>query len=69
MAMPTPTPAPFEQTPRSSGSRDTVRSATTEACWAPVKRFFVCALTVLVAGAALGGIIALKAAIYLSRLN
>jgi hypothetical protein len=69
MAMLTPTPAPFEQTPRSPGSRDTVRQVKTEAYGAPVKRFFLCALTVLVAGAALGGIIALKAAIYLSRLN
>jgi hypothetical protein len=69
MAMLTPTPAPFEQTPRSPGSRDTVWPVKTEAYGAPVKLFFLCALTVLLAGAALGGIIALKAAIYLSRLN
>jgi hypothetical protein len=34
-----------------------------------IKRICICVVTVLMAGAALAGIIALKAAIYLSRLN
>lgn len=36
---------------------------------AAIKRFCLCALVILLTGGALAGVIALKAAIYLARLN
>jgi hypothetical protein len=66
MTILTPTRSPAE---RASGTPEAVRLGRAEARRAAVKRFFLCALTVLLAGGAIAGIIALKAAIYLSRFN
>jgi hypothetical protein len=65
----THTRGPFERISNSPGRRDTVDAGRAEAHLATFKRFCRCALTVLLVGGAVAGIIALKAAIYLSRLN
>jgi hypothetical protein len=59
----------FERVLYSSGRRDNVRAGAAQAHLATIKRFCVCALTVLVAGGAVAAVIALKTAVYLSRLN
>jgi hypothetical protein len=50
-----------------SGQQHT--AGTTIADFAVLKRFWLCALTVLLAGGAVAGIIALKTAIALSRIS
>jgi hypothetical protein len=62
------TRGPFERTPDSSKARDRVRTGPA-AGLAKIKRLCVCAITILAAAGALAGIIALKATVYLSRLN
>jgi hypothetical protein len=60
---------PLDQAADSSGRPDTVGAAAAKAHLATIKRFCICALIVLAAGGVLAAIIALKATIYLSRLN
>jgi hypothetical protein len=69
MTMLTHPRGPFERAADSSGRPDTVGAAAAKAHLATIKRFCICALTVLAAGGVLAAIIALKATIYLSRLN
>ena len=57
----------FKPAPYRSGQRHT--AGTTTADFAALKRFCLCALTVLLAGGAVAGIIALKTAIALSRIS
>ena len=63
------TRGPFERTPRSSAGRERVRIGLAAARLATIKRFGMRALAVVAAGALLAGIIALEAAVNLSRLN
>jgi hypothetical protein len=58
---------PFERAPSLMERRDTIREGAAEAHLAMIKRFCMCALTVLAAGGAIAAIIALKAAIYYWR--
>jgi hypothetical protein len=60
---------PFAGFPYPSGRRDTVGADAAQAHLAMIRRFCTCALTVLVAGGAVAAIIALKTAVYLSRLT
>jgi hypothetical protein len=69
MTMLTHSRGPFETASYSSGKRDNVRAGAAQAHLATIKRFCICALTLLVAGGAVAAIIALKTAVYLSRLN
>jgi hypothetical protein len=69
MTMLTHTGGRFKPARCSSGGRDIAATGPANARMAMIKRFCLCALTVLVAGGALAGIIALKAAIFLSRLS
>lgn len=69
MTMLTHPRGPLDQAADSSGRLDTVGTAAAKAHLATIKRLCICALTVLAAGGALAAIIALKATIYLSRLN
>ena len=57
---------PFERAPNSSERQD---AAAAEARLAMIKRFGMCALTLLQAGSALAGIIALKAIAVFHNLN
>jgi hypothetical protein len=68
MTMLTHPRGPLDQAADSSGRR-TVGTAAAKAHLATIKRFCICALTVLAAGGVFAAIIALKATIYLSRLN
>ena len=52
-----------------SGGRDTARTGSSSMQMALIKRFFMGALTTLIVGGALGGIVALKVAVVLSRSN
>jgi hypothetical protein len=63
------TRGPFERAADSSDRQDAVATAAAKAHLAAIKRFCICALTVLAAGGVLAAIIALKATIYLSRFN
>jgi hypothetical protein len=69
MTMLTHTRGPFERVPYASGRRDTAGAGAAQAHLAMIKRFCICALTMLVAGGAVAAVIALKTAVYLSRLN
>jgi hypothetical protein len=60
---------PLERAPSSPERRDTVKGGAAQAHLATIKRFCICALVAVAAGGALAAIIALKAAIYLSRFN
>jgi hypothetical protein len=60
---------PFKRAPCSPQRRDTVKEGAAQAHLAMIKRFCVCALAAVAAGGALAAIMALKAAIYLSRFN
>jgi hypothetical protein len=60
---------PFERTPRSPAGRKRVRIGLAAARRATIKRFCMRALAVLAVMGALAGIIALEAALNLSRLN
>jgi hypothetical protein len=69
MTMLTHPRGPFERARYSLGRRDTDGTIAAEAHLAMIRRFCICAVTILVAGGAVAAIIALKAAIYLSRFN
>jgi hypothetical protein len=69
MTMLTHSRGPFERSAYSSGRRDTAGAGAAEAHLAMIKRFCICALTILAAGGALAAIIALKAAIYYWRFH
>ena len=64
MTMLTHTRGPLERAPYSPQRRDTVAAPPAAAHLAMIKRFCMCALTVLAAGGAIAAIIALKAAIF-----
>ena len=63
------TRGPFERSPSSMERRDIIREGAAEAHLAMIKRFCMCALTVLAAGGTLATVIALKAAIYYWRFH
>jgi len=63
------TRGPLERAAHSSGRPDAVGTAAGNAHLATIKRFCICALTIMAAGGAVTAIIALKAAIYLPRFN
>jgi hypothetical protein len=63
------TRGPFERAAVSSGNQDVVAKDAAKANLATIKRFCMRALPVLIAAAALSGIIALKAAIYFWRFH
>lgn len=69
MAMLTHTRGPFKPASYSSGGRDTVAKGLANAHLAIIRRFCKHALTILIVGGAVAGIIALKTAIALSRMN
>jgi hypothetical protein len=49
--------------------RDTIGAGAAEAHLAMIKRFCKCALTILAAGGAVAGVIALKAAVHISSFS
>ena len=59
------TRGPFERARYSSARRDTVGAGAAKAHLAMIKRFCMCALTVLAAGSAIAVVIALKAAAFI----
>lgn len=59
----------FEGPPNSSERQDAAGADAAEARLAIIKRFGICALTILLAGSALAGIIALKAFAVFHNLN
>jgi hypothetical protein len=63
------TRGPFEGAPNSSERQDAVGADAAEARLAMIKRFGMCALTLLLAGSALTGIVALKAIAVFHNLN
>jgi hypothetical protein len=63
------TRGPFKPASYSSGERDTAGTGITNAHLAIVRQFCRYALTMLIVGGVVAGIIALKAAIALSRLS
>ncbi len=69
MTMLTHPRGPLDQAANSSGRLDTVGTAAAKAHLATIKRFCMRTLPVLIAAAALTGIIALKAAIYFWRFH
>jgi hypothetical protein len=69
MTMLTHTGGPFKPARDSSTAQEAAGTAAASARMAMVKQFCVHALTVVIAGVALAGIIALKAAIFLSRVS
>ena len=69
MTMLTHPGGPFEQAPDSSGRQATVETGAADARRAKIKQFCMCALSVVLAVGVLAGIIALRAAFFLSRLN
>ena len=69
MTMLTHTRGPFKPASYSSDGRDTAGTGTASARMAMIKRVGMWAFTALIVGSALGGIIALKVAFHLSRMN
>jgi hypothetical protein len=69
MTMLTHTRGVFERAAHFPVRQHPARTAAAKAQLAAIKRFILCAVTILMATGALAAIIALKAAIYLSRLN
>ena len=65
MTMLTHTRGPLDWAPYSSQGRDSVAARPAAAQLAMIKRFCMCALTVLAAGGAIAAIIALKAAAFI----
>jgi hypothetical protein len=63
------TRGPFERAPNSSERQDATGTDAAEARLAMIKRFGICALTLLVAGGALTGIVALRAIAVFHSLN
>jgi hypothetical protein len=68
MTMLTHTRRPFEQVPYSSGGRGSFGAGRAKTYLAMITRFFMGALTILLAGGAVAVIMSLKIAIYLPRL-
>jgi len=69
MTMLTHTRGPSRPAGQLSGGRDAAGTGTASARMAMIKRFGMWAFTTLIVGSALGGIIALKVAFHLSRMN
>jgi hypothetical protein len=69
MTMLTHTHGPSKRAPYSSERQDATEAAAAEAHLGIIKRFCMHALTILLAGAALAGIIALRAFAVLHNLN
>ena len=69
MTMLTQTRGPSKRTPYSSERQDEAEAEAAEAHLGMIKRFCMLALTILLAGAALAGIIALRAIAVLHNLN
>jgi hypothetical protein len=69
MSMLTHPHRPLQRAPHSSASREALGAREADARRAKIRQFCLCAFTVLLAVGALTGVIALKAAIYLSRLH
>jgi hypothetical protein len=69
MTMLTHTSGAFERAAHSPVRQHASQTAAAKAQLAAIKRVMLCAVTILVATGALAAIIALKTAIYLSRLN
>jgi hypothetical protein len=65
----TPTRGPFEPARYPLENRSDVRATRAAAHLATIKRYFLGALTILVAGSAVAAIMALKIAIYLPRFH
>ena len=65
MTMLTHIRGPLERAPYSSPRRDAVAARPLTAHLAMIKRFCMCALTVLAAGSAIAAVIALKAAAFI----
>ena len=63
------TRGPFERTPNSSERQDATGADAAEARLAMIKRFGMCALTLLLAGGALTGIVALRTIAVFHSLN
>jgi hypothetical protein len=63
------TRGPFEGAPNSSERQDAAGAGAAEARLATIKRFGMCALTLLLAGGALTGIVALRAIAAFHTLN
>jgi hypothetical protein len=63
------TGASFKPARYSSGGRTMAGTATANAHLPMIKRFWIGALTVLMAGGAIAGVIALKAAFYFSHFS
>jgi hypothetical protein len=61
MTMLTHAGGPFHQPRHSPGRQDAAAAGAAEAPLATIKRFCMCAFTILLAGGALAGIIALRA--------
>jgi hypothetical protein len=69
MTMLTPARGPFQRPTYSPERQDTVTPGAAKAHVAMIKRFCICALTILLAGSALAGVIALKAIAVFHNLN
>ena len=69
MTMLTHTRGPTKRAPYSSEGQNAAGASTAEAHMGTIKRFCMYALTILLAGAALAGIIALRAIAVLHTLN
>ena len=69
MTMLTHARGPFQRPTYSPDRQDVATPGAAEAHVAMIKRFGICALTILLAGSALAGIIALKAIAVLHNLN
>jgi urea transporter len=69
MTMLTHLGGPFKRAPYSSGKREAAVSGTAQAHLAVIKRFGICVLMALLVGSAVAGVMALKAAVFLSRFN
>jgi hypothetical protein len=63
------TRGPFERAPNSPERQDAARAGAAEAHLAKIKRFGMCALTLLLVGGALTGIVALRAIAVFHTLN
>jgi hypothetical protein len=69
MTMLTHTGGPFKPARYSQGRRSVAGTATANAHLPMTKRFWMGAVTVLIAGGAVAGVIALKAAFYFSHFS
>jgi hypothetical protein len=69
MTILTHTDSPFERSSYASQRRDAVPADVAGTRLATIKRICLCTCAALLAGGAMGGIIALRTAIYLARFN